>query len=174
MFLRSSLSVCPLDTLSLTLSYLHLQVFVATPPNRCRELNDNRPSGSRYSEATFVLTGSLISVASHSILINVILFFRLDNLISRFEEPSSSARWDSPLITIASDDSPLDERSPDGEFVSKESEAVWEALTNRELKPPNLATQVVRFSEFPSLSRSSLLRNRCLSDRRYKPLRPRT
>jgi len=32
--------------------------------------------------------------------------------------------------------------------VSKEAEAVWQALTNRELKPPNLATQVVRFSRF--------------------------
>lgn len=63
--------------------------------------------------------------------------------MSRFEEPSSSARWDSPLITVASDDGPLDSKA-DGDFASKEAEAVWQALTNSELKPPNLATQVVR------------------------------
>jgi len=60
------------------------------------------------------------------------------------------------LITVASDDSPLDEKvvvegeGEGTEFASKEAEAVWQALTNRELKPPNLATQVVSFSN-PSL-----------------------
>ncbi|GAA5912780.1 Kti12p [Sporobolomyces salmoneus] len=96
-------------------------IFVATSPERCREWNSNRPDDSRYSDVT------------------------LDNLISRFEEPSSSARWDSPLITVASDDVPLDSSS-EGNFVSKEVEAIWQALTNSELKPPNLATQVVQTS----------------------------
>ncbi|GAA5961428.1 hypothetical protein JCM3765_003576 [Sporobolomyces pararoseus] len=100
-------------------------VFIATPPDRCKEWNSGRPAESRYSEPT------------------------LENLMSRFEEPSSSARWDSPLITIASDDAPLDTRASGGEtaeFVSKEAEAIWQALTNSELKPPNLATQVVQTS----------------------------
>lgn len=79
--------------------------------------------------------------------------FRLDNLMSRFEEPSSSARWDSPLITVASDDIPVDSTSSEdgGEgrkFVSKQAEEIWQALANSELKPPNLATQVVEFSSF--------------------------
>ncbi|GAA5883748.1 hypothetical protein JCM16303_002351 [Sporobolomyces ruberrimus] len=102
-------------------------VFIATPPDQCREWNSSRPEDSRYSDAT------------------------LDNLMSRFEEPSSSARWDSPLITVASDDIPVDSTSSEdgGEgrkFVSKQAEEIWQALANSELKPPNLATQVVQTS----------------------------
>jgi len=40
--------------------------------------------------------------------------------------------------------------SEGGDFVSKEAEAIWQALTNSELKPPNLATQVVE--SFPNSS----------------------
>ncbi|GAA5926184.1 Kti12p [Sporobolomyces koalae] len=97
-------------------------VFVATPPAQCRDRNAARPEEARYAGPT------------------------LDNLMSRFEEPSSSARWDSPLITVASDDPPLDERDPKNSFVSQQAEAIWQALTSSELKPPNLATQVVHTS----------------------------
>lgn len=59
---------------------------------------------------------------------------RLANLISRYEEPSSFARWDSPLITIPWEDVDLPE------------ESLMEAMTKGELRPPNQATIVVRFS----------------------------
>ncbi|SCV71687.1 BQ2448_3275 [Microbotryum intermedium] len=116
-------------------------IFVATPPNRCQEWNKSREQSSRYSEAT------------------------LENLISRFEEPQSAARWDSPLITIPHFDPPLypatitdpssvaDESSHLG---SAEGERIWEAITSGDIKPANVATIVVQTS---STSYLTLLEN---------------
>ncbi|BGP42304.1 kti12, chromatin associated [Rhodotorula kratochvilovae] len=73
----------------------------------------------------------------------------LDNLISRFEEPNSAARWDAPLVTVASDDPPLDERAAgadEGVLGSEAAQQVWRAITEGELKPPNLATQTIQTS----------------------------
>ena len=75
----------------------------------------------------------------------------LDNLISRFEEPNSAARWDAPLVTVAMDDPSLDARqagaADDGEGEWTEAaQQVWRAITEGELKPPNLATQSVRLA----------------------------
>ncbi|GAA5974094.1 hypothetical protein JCM21900_000281, partial [Sporobolomyces salmonicolor] len=101
----------------------------------------------------------------------------LDNLISRFEEPSSSARWDSPLITVACDDPPLNERPPgaeDGALGSAEAERIWEAITQGELKPANVATQVVQTSSTSYLtlleSTTSLLVTALLSAQSLSPL----
>ncbi|GAA6060825.1 hypothetical protein JCM10212_005243 [Sporobolomyces blumeae] len=107
-------------------------VFVATPPDRCRAWDAARTGG--YAPAT------------------------LDNLISRFEEPASTARWDSPLVTVACDDAALDTGVPSEpadagasaewreEMGTKEAQAIWDALTNAELKPANLATKVINTS----------------------------
>ncbi len=56
---------------------------------------------------------------------------RFDNLIQRFEEPSSMVRWDSPLFALPWDepDIPLEE--------------LWLAATQGTLKPPNTATIAV-------------------------------
>jgi tRNA uridine 5-carbamoylmethylation protein Kti12 len=56
---------------------------------------------------------------------------RLDNLISRYEEPSSMVRWDSPLFTIpwSESDVPI--------------ELIWKAITEGNVKPPNVGTQAV-------------------------------
>ncbi|BGO93823.1 kti12, chromatin associated [Rhodotorula toruloides] len=103
-------------------------LFVATPPDKCQEWNTQRADSSRYAEAT------------------------LDNLISRFEEPNSAARWDAPLVTLAFDDPALDSRpesSADAERAMEGSEAaqrIWSAITEGEIKPPNIATQVVHTS----------------------------
>ncbi|EGU11621.1 hypothetical protein RTG_02406 [Rhodotorula toruloides ATCC 204091] len=108
-------------------------LFVATPPEKCREWNTQRAESSRYAEAT------------------------LDNLISRFEEPNSAARWDAPLITLAFDDPALDSRpasDADAEGAVGGSEAVqriWTAITEGEIKPPNVATQVRLKRQFVQL-----------------------
>lgn len=52
-----------------------------------------------------------------------VLTVRFDNLIMRYEEPSSMVRWDSPLFTIAPED--------DAPF-----EAIWAAITTGNKKPP--------------------------------------
>ena len=62
---------------------------------------------------------------------NAILGLRLDNLIARYEEPSSMVRWDSPLFTVpwSESDVPI--------------ELIWKAITEGNVKPPNMGTQAV-------------------------------
>ncbi|TYJ56719.1 hypothetical protein B9479_002489 [Cryptococcus floricola] len=76
-------------------------VHVAAPPNQCREWHEKRGDSS-YKPATF------------------------DNLIMRYEEPSSMVRWDSPLFTI-----PWDENPP--------YEDLWNAIIKGDKKPPTSA-----------------------------------
>ncbi|BGP26622.1 kti12, chromatin associated [Rhodotorula toruloides] len=126
-------------------------VFIATSPEKCREWNSGRAESSRYAEAT------------------------LDNLISRFEEPNSAARWDSPLITLASDDPALDSRPYEGRGTRSEAaERIWMAITEGEIKPPNVATQVVHTSSTSYLtlldSASSSLITSLLSLQSLSPL----
>jgi tRNA uridine 5-carbamoylmethylation protein Kti12 len=61
-----------------------------------------------------------------------IFIFSLDNLLVRFEEPSSMVRWDAPLFTVMWDDEDI----PGAE--------IWEAITKGNLKPPNSGTLAVR------------------------------
>ena len=56
---------------------------------------------------------------------------RFDNLIQRFEEPSSMVRWDSPLFTV-----PWNEEPPVND--------IWKAITGGVVKPPNAGTTAVR------------------------------
>ena len=56
----------------------------------------------------------------------------LDNLVQRYEEPSSMVRWDSPLFTVPWTD-------PD-----VPAEDIWRAITQGLVKPPNTGTQAVR------------------------------
>ncbi|GAA5843145.1 hypothetical protein JCM9279_001875 [Rhodotorula babjevae] len=130
-------------------------LFVATPPDQCKERNAARTGPTAYAPAT------------------------LDNLISRFEEPNSAARWDAPLVTVASDDPPLDERRAgtgdggEGEW-SEAAQQVWRAITEGELKPPNLATQSIQTSSTSYLtlldSTSSSLITALLSRQSLSPL----
>ncbi|WWD22368.1 hypothetical protein CI109_106859 [Kwoniella shandongensis] len=76
-------------------------IHVVAPPDKCREWHKKRGECS-YKPATF------------------------DNLIMRFEEPSSMVRWDSPLFTI-----PWDEDPP--------FEDIWNAITKGDKKPPTSA-----------------------------------
>lgn len=100
-------------------------------------LNSLRARNVRLSARVF---GSHAPLTSRSLTLR-----SLDNLISRFEEPNSAARWDAPLVTVASDDPPLDERADGGDVAGSEAaQQVWRAITEGELKPPNLATQTVR------------------------------
>ncbi|KAI9635936.1 chromatin associated protein KTI12 [Dioszegia hungarica] len=74
---------------------------IATPPEVCREWHEKRGECS-YKPETF------------------------DNLIMRFEEPSSMVRWDSPLFTIPYiDPLPLD--------------AIWATITTGAKAPPTAA-----------------------------------
>jgi tRNA uridine 5-carbamoylmethylation protein Kti12 len=56
---------------------------------------------------------------------------RFENLIQRYEEPSSMVRWDSPLFTLPWDE----DRMP--------MEDIWQAITAGVLKPPNAGTTAV-------------------------------
>lgn len=62
-----------------------------------------------------------------------------DNLIMRFEEPSSMARWDSPLFAISWDD--------DLEGVSHTTlDDLWLAVTQGVKKGPTAAVVTVRYA----------------------------
>ncbi|WRT63655.1 uncharacterized protein IL334_000578 [Kwoniella shivajii] len=76
-------------------------IHVVAPPDICRERHEKRGECS-YKPATF------------------------DNLIMRFEEPSSMVRWDSPLFTI-----PWDEEPP--------YEHIWDAIIKGDKRPPPAA-----------------------------------
>ncbi|ORY89047.1 chromatin associated protein KTI12 [Leucosporidium creatinivorum] len=128
-------------------------VFIATPPAKCAEWNATRPSTSSYIEPT------------------------LENLISRFEEPSSAARWDSPLITVPSFDGSLavaPEGAAEGISGSADAERIWEAITTGDVKPPNVATLPVHTSTTSYLtlleSTTSLLITTLLSQQALSPL----
>ncbi|EAU91295.2 hypothetical protein CC1G_11553 [Coprinopsis cinerea okayama7 len=79
-------------------------LYVVAPPDTCREWNTSRQDGKSYQSETF------------------------DNLIQRYEEPSSMVRWDSPLFTVLWEDE------------SVPGEAIWEAITKGNIKPPNSGT----------------------------------
>ncbi|KAG8214859.1 chromatin associated protein KTI12 [Butyriboletus roseoflavus] len=82
-------------------------VYVIAPPEQCREWNKLREDGQLYAPGT------------------------LDNLIQRYEEPSSMVRWDSPLFTVPWTD-------PD-----VPGDDIWRAVTQGLVKPPNTGTQAV-------------------------------
>ncbi|CDZ97683.1 RNA polymerase II elongator associated protein [Phaffia rhodozyma] len=69
-------------------------IHVASPPEKCKEWNASRDQAEAYTEST------------------------LEALIMRFEEPSSMARWDSPLFTIGWDDQSLP------------FDSIWAAITS--------------------------------------------
>ncbi|KAK6905148.1 protein KTI12 [Kwoniella mangroviensis CBS 10435] len=76
-------------------------IHVVAPPDKCGGWHEKRGECS-YKPATF------------------------DNLIMRYEEPSSMVRWDSPLFTI-----PWDEQPP--------FEDIWNAILKGDKKPPPAA-----------------------------------
>ncbi|KAH8119074.1 chromatin associated protein KTI12 [Phellopilus nigrolimitatus] len=83
-------------------------LYVVARPENCKEWNLARGEGQDlYNPAT------------------------LDNLIMRFEEPSSMVRWDSPLFTVPW----TDEEIPGDE--------IWKAITEGNVKPPNAGTSAV-------------------------------
>ena len=51
-----------------------------------------------------------------------------ENLLMRYEEPSSMVRWDSPLFTVLWED------------VEIPGAGIWDALTKGAIKPPNAAS----------------------------------
>lgn len=79
-------------------------IHVATSIDKSREWNSQRPEEDQYDETNFV------------------------DLVQRFECPDSTNRWDSPLITI-----PSEEKVP--------LEEIFEALYVRKPPPPNISTQ---------------------------------
>lgn len=81
-----------------------------------------RSGESRYSNSTQVLM-QLAPEPFQTYGLN-----RLENLMTRYEEPSSMARWDAPLFTILWSD----ENVPGPQ--------IWEAITKGNLRPPNAGT----------------------------------
>ncbi|KII92260.1 hypothetical protein PLICRDRAFT_154662 [Plicaturopsis crispa FD-325 SS-3] len=82
-------------------------VFVVATHDLCREWNKTRQDGKAYAPDT------------------------LENLLVRYEEPSSMVRWDSPLFTVLWDE-------PD-----VPGEPIWQAVTAGNVKPPNAGTSAV-------------------------------
>ncbi|KAJ6586839.1 chromatin associated protein KTI12 [Mycena vulgaris] len=79
-------------------------IYVVATPDLCREWNSSRTDGRAYAPET------------------------LENLIVRFEEPSSMVRWDSPLFTVLW----TEERVPAAEIA--------QAILSGNVKPPNSGT----------------------------------
>ncbi|KAJ7703286.1 chromatin associated protein KTI12 [Mycena rosella] len=79
-------------------------VYVVATPDLCREWNASRTNGRAYAPET------------------------LENLLVRFEEPSSMVRWDSPLFTVPW----TEEGVPAAEIA--------QAILSGNVKPPNSGT----------------------------------
>ncbi|KAI0675171.1 chromatin associated protein KTI12 [Trametes maxima] len=82
-------------------------VFVVATHEQCKEWNKSREDGRAYAPET------------------------LENLLLRYEEPSSMVRWDSPLFTVPWTDADVP------------IEDIWRAVTEGNVKPPNAGTQAV-------------------------------
>ncbi|KAJ7072414.1 chromatin associated protein KTI12 [Mycena amicta] len=78
-------------------------VYVVATPDLCRKWNASRADGRVYATAT------------------------LENLLVRFEEPSSMVRWDSPLFTV-----PWNEEMPIADIAH--------SILSGSVKPPNSGT----------------------------------
>jgi len=79
-------------------------IYVVATQEQCREWNRTRRDGHTYAPET------------------------LENLLFRYEEPSSMVRWDSPLFTVL-----WDEDAPP-------MPQIWDAITKGSIKPPNSGT----------------------------------
>ncbi|KAG5637998.1 hypothetical protein H0H81_002359 [Sphagnurus paluster] len=79
-------------------------IYVVATKEQCREWNATRQDGRSYTPET------------------------LDNLLFRYEEPSSMVRWDSPLFTVLWNES------------NPPMPQIWDALTKGNVKPPNSGT----------------------------------
>ncbi|THU95346.1 chromatin associated protein KTI12 [Dendrothele bispora CBS 962.96] len=99
-------------------------IYVVAKDEQCRKWNAARPDNEKYSNET------------------------LENLIQRYEEPSSMVRWDSPLFTVLWSD----EQMP--------LQAIWESVSEGKIKPPNSGTVAV--SKAPS-DALLILEKTCLS-----------
>ncbi|PVU86693.1 hypothetical protein BB560_006625 [Smittium megazygosporum] len=84
----------------------HCVIYTAAPIEFARNINSKRPDG--YPSEIF------------------------ENLVSRYEEPNSSSRWDSPLFTIL-------QHSPDETIPFDQ---IWETIVEKKAPPPNLATAI--------------------------------
>ncbi|KIM54771.1 hypothetical protein SCLCIDRAFT_341917 [Scleroderma citrinum Foug A] len=82
-------------------------VYVIAPPDLCKQWNSERPDDRVYAPET------------------------LDNLLQRYEEPSSMVRWDSPLFTVSWTDTDVP------------ADDIWKAISEGIVKPPNTGTQAV-------------------------------
>lgn len=102
------------------------KVYVVATHELCRERNNTRIDGHRYTPETYVFDESLPSSSQ------LMVHGSLENLLVRYEEPSSMARWDSPLFTTLW----TEEYSPVNQ--------IWEAVTKGNIKPPNSGTLAVR------------------------------
>jgi len=82
-------------------------VYVVATPELSRQWNNTRQDGRAYAPET------------------------LENLLVRYEEPSSMVRWDSPLFTVLW----TEEAPPSAE--------IWDAVTKGIIKSPNVGTQAI-------------------------------
>jgi len=83
----------------------HCIVHAAVPIQKAREWHNNRKAEEKYDPEMF------------------------ENLITRFEEPDSRNRWDSPLFTLLPEDN-----------IEDFAQNIVDALILRKAPPPNLST----------------------------------
>ncbi|OMJ17555.1 Protein kti12 [Smittium culicis] len=92
-----------------SLGTTHCVIQLATPIDYSRKINEKR-GVEGYTDKIF------------------------EELVSRYEEPNSASRWDSPLFVVM--------QHLDGEILPFDS--IWEALVEKKAPPPNLATAIVK------------------------------
>jgi protein KTI12 len=90
----------------------HCIVHAAVPIQKAREWHNNRKKEEKYDPDMF------------------------ENLITRFEEPDSRNRWDSPLFTLLPEDN-----------IEDFAQNIVDALILRKAPPPNLSTVSVRINK---------------------------
>ena len=111
------------------------KIHTAATPEQCAQNHAAKPPEERYKQETYVICMIRVprsatplkgSMGGHGRSCIGWLTDRFDNLIMRFEEPSSMVRWDSPLFVI-----PFSEPPPIA--------AIWDTLTTGAKAPPNKA-----------------------------------
>ena len=116
--------IAPMFRVSLT---LFNEVGLCRSQTRVMPRMERRSRGWGYK----VLDGNVRRQVPFPLEVLTIHWGRLDNLLQRYEEPSSMVRWDSPLFTVLwTDESPP-------------NEDIWKAATEGLVKPPNVGTQSV-------------------------------
>ena len=106
----------------------HAMLQVCCRPDETSCWNSQRPEGQGYTSEA------------------------MEDLISRYEEPNSFNRWDSPLFTVVSEDA---------EIPHEIAIEIFKSLLERKCKAPNLSTCVTPLRTSSVQGNDAIVRNLC-------------